>query len=290
MQIYCLAFLLVIIFCVQDISSRVWHSEDHLAMDEITKSIGPKNDRTLYFLRPNGVIPYESITGIIKNLIINDFDSIRVEMRPEKDFCGYFSSGHKIKHYSFALYLRRLLKYKHYSFDVYVDTTINLLAVSSQKWQYGFIEPPEKNNRFASKTKDKLLEKYTNAEYIGCTEMKYNIKESDSFVHQGEVRFWKWFKKYEKYLFEYEMRSEIIDKYIKRKLQIIEVDLSFEIDEMIDNKRKLIIYGPEYLRERVVKTVPKLQFWQVQYITGTKKNMNEEDAREEIKEEDGGEK
>lgn len=126
------AFLLIITFYAQDISSRIWHSEDYRAMNEMTKSIGPKNDRTLYFVRPNGIIPCDSLTVIMNYLFTDDFDSIRVEKRPEIDFCGFLSSSHTIKHYAYSFYFSRLLRHKHFSLDVYVDTTINIIALSSQ--------------------------------------------------------------------------------------------------------------------------------------------------------------
>jgi hypothetical protein len=261
-------FLSLLLLCSQTISARAYYSEDRWAMNEMTKSIGPHNGRTLYFIRPNGVIPTDSITAIIKNFYKSNFDSILAQKGLSFNSCGYYPGEHEIKHYHHTMFLSRLLKQKRYLLEIYVDTTAGLIAISSdkQKCQYGFLIEDQylKNNRFANNVKDRLIKKYTDAEYIGCTKMKYRINESDFFLYR-EGRFWKWFRKYEKYLFDYEKRPEIIDKYLSGKLYIMSDLLSFKIGPVINGTRELTIFGPEYMRERIIKTVPRLRFWRISF-------------------------
>jgi len=250
------------------------YSKDYMEMHEVTKAIGPGDGRTLYFIRSNGVIALDSIYPIIKDMFKNDFDSLRYNYATMVSIQGS-SQDHEFKRHSIMLFLTKLLYHKHYSLYVSIDTTLDIIAISSRKWHYGFIEPPSSNNKFARKVKNKIISKFPYAEYIGCTKMEYEVIEAGElwpFWHQPEAPFWKWFKNYEEYLYNYEMRKELIDQNISRKLYDIEYDLSFEIGPIINNKREFKIIGPEYMRERIVRNIPNLKHWYISYIKKSEQN------------------
>lgn len=274
MRIKYLIFL-CILMDFYNLFARMHYSKDYMEMHAITKAIGPGDGRTLYFIRSNGVISLDSIYPIIKDIFKNDFDSLRYDCLTKVSFHAFSSNEHDFKCHSIMLFLTKPFYHKHYSLNVFVDTTMDIIAVSSLKWQLGFIEPPSSNNNFSRKVKDKIISKFPYSEYIGCTKMEYEIIEANKiwpFWHQPEVPFWKWFKNYEEYLYNYEMRKEFIDKNISRKLYDIEYDLTFEIGPIINNKREFKIIGPETMREIMLNNIPYLKHWYISYFTNAEQN------------------
>jgi hypothetical protein len=277
MRIY-LMFSICILLNFCNIFAKRSFSEDFIAMHEMTKAIGPGDGRTLFFIRTYGVIPYDSICPIIKDLFKNDFDSLRYNRATPFSFSGLSCSTHVFKGHSIMFFLSNPFFYKNYSLNVFVDSSLDIIAFSSLRWQYGFIEPPHSNRQFARQVKDKILSKYPYTEYIGCTKMKYKVIENNRiwpFWDEPKVPFWKWFKIHEDYLYNYELRKELIDKNISRKLSTIGYDLSFEIGPIINNKREFNIIGWDDQQRSVLKNIPDLKHWYINYTVKTVQNKRD---------------
>jgi hypothetical protein len=264
---YILFILFVFIFKHISIPSQRF-SEDYRAIYQITKAIEPSPvglSKTIFFLRPNNNIQKDSMTIIIKALLKNKVDSINHFGKMVIKECNFSNDEHPIYLFSCGIIIKYLLFKNYYSLDIYLDTIEEIIGISSLKWQSGFVEPAKTNAIYAKKVKNLFLNQYKNAEYIGSSKTKCKIDDNHIIFNNGLKQFWKWFKHYEEYLYDYEKDKERIDKNITRKLRLIDYNLSFEICQIKENKREIIIIGSEYLKERILKSVPKLHLWKVTF-------------------------
>jgi hypothetical protein len=274
-KIRVIAFILVTSFF--SIYAASFCSNDEMLIFRISKIIGPstasEND-VIYFIRLNETINIDSIAIELPQLLKSDgVDSVLRNQKWMLNDCSIHLVKNPIYYLHFSV-IHGGIRDNYYSLKFYIDTTNEILGISALKWQKGFIEPVEEGGAFAHKICNLILKLKNKAEYIGKSETNFKIKDCDisSIFPSGPKRFWKWFKKQEDFLFEYDTQKRRVENNIKHKLPLMGPDITFEIGPIENNKRQIKLVADEYLKERIMESIPKLNHWNVTFEVKLYKN------------------
>ncbi len=266
------SLIIILIFFFNSFCSRRFVEEEMEILGLLYQTNNYGISETRYFIRANDSIftdffvseeEYNFLSTLFFKLLLSNSDSVKIYTQK------YPSDSNK--HYYVFKYgvIDRKFVIKNYinvSFIINHKGLIGIYNVNKKhiftRWDSG---PPNSQNRnFSKKLIKYLLLELKNGEYVGKHYVKNSVKLKNLYWKSSAQVLWKWFKKHESLLFEYDTNKKLVNQMLNREFYRFNPDVKWLIGPINnEGKRILSIRCDKYIEERLAKRLPDLNYWTI---------------------------